>query len=200
MKKHGALPTDLLQYKEQFRRYADFKHFPVEGLRNISHFMGITPVTGVNIINNVLRITGKQIPVNAPVVRVIAKRLMVRELNMYFRRIRNYDVMYSFDNLMEFSDEEIDKLCFNRGIDIDNQDRKGKIDDLKLWLSISNQRNVPHSLLLYARIQEFTNDQFRVDDEENEDKILRRVSYKWFCFDIFLLNFRTFQTHTIWKR
>ena len=82
--------------------------------------MGITPVTGVNIINNVLRITGKSIPVNAPVVRVIAKQLMIRELNMYFRRIRNFDVMYSFDNLKDFSEDEIDQLCFNRGIDIDN--------------------------------------------------------------------------------
>ena len=53
--------------------YAEFKHFPVDGLMNISHFMGITPVTGVNILNNILKITGFQIPVNAPVIRVIAK-------------------------------------------------------------------------------------------------------------------------------
>jgi hypothetical protein len=62
---------------------------------------------------------------------------MKRELNMYFRKIRNSDVEYSFEGLDKFSEEEIDRLCFNRGILIE-QSRKEKIKDLKLWLSISN--------------------------------------------------------------
>jgi hypothetical protein len=43
-----------------------------------------------------------------------------------------------------------------------------------LWLSISNQRNVPHSLLLYTRINDFTNDLFEMDADEDEEDILRR--------------------------
>ena len=48
--------------------------------------------------------------------------------------------------------------------------------DLKLWLSISNQRNVPHSLLLYTRINDYCGDIFEVGEDEAEEKILRRVS------------------------
>lgn len=43
-----------------------------------------------------------------------------------------------------------------------------------MWLSISNQRNVPHSLLLYTRINDFTNDLFEMDADEDEEDILRR--------------------------
>ena len=41
---------------------------------------------------------------------------------------------------------------------------KEKKDDLKLWLSISNQRNVPHSLLLFIRINDFINDVFEIKE------------------------------------
>ena len=60
----------------------------------------------------------------------------------------------------EFSEEEIDKLCFMRGIEIDKQNLKRKKEDLKLWVTISNQRNIPDSILLYTRINDFTNDMF----------------------------------------
>jgi hypothetical protein len=49
--------------------------------------------------------------------------------------------------------------------------------DLKLWLSISNLRNVPHSLLLYSRIADYANeDLFEISDDEDEYEVLRRVS------------------------
>ena len=53
---------------------------------------------------------------------------------------------------------------------------KQKKEDLKLWLSISNQRNVPNSLLLYARINDFMNDIFEISDDEDDQEVLRRVS------------------------
>ena len=56
------------------------------------------------------------------------------------------------------------------------QSTKQKKDDLKLWLSISNQRNVPHSLLLYTRINDFCNDIFEISDDEDDQEVLRRVS------------------------
>ena len=45
---------------------------------------------------------------------------------------------------------------------------KAKKEDLKLWLSISNQRNVPHSLLLYTRINDFCNDIFEIKEDEDD--------------------------------
>jgi hypothetical protein len=48
--------------------------------------------------------------------------------------------------------------------------------DLKLWLSISNLRNVPHSLLLYSRIADYASeDIFEIDQDEDEYEVLRRA-------------------------
>ena len=45
---------------------------------------------------------------------------MARELNMYFRRIRKNDEGLSFEDLSKYDEEQIDKICFMRGIEIDN--------------------------------------------------------------------------------
>ena len=46
--------------------------------------------------------------------------------------------------------------------------------DLKLWLSISNLSNVPHSLLLIARVSDFNSGMFKIDEDEHEEEVLRR--------------------------
>jgi len=73
---------------------------------------------------------------------------------------------------------------------------KQKKEDLKLWLSISNQRNVPNSLLLYARINDFMNDIFEISDDEDDQEVLRRVSQTFLIFIIFSHQ----MTHTISRR
>lgn len=75
---------------------------------------------------------------DAPGARQISKIFLVRELNMYFARIRKEDENLSFDSLDNYSEEQIDAICFKRGIEIDKQTLKEKKQDLKLWLSISN--------------------------------------------------------------
>ena len=170
------LPTDLLKYREIFHRYCQGKHFKVEALQKIAYFMSLEPITGVNILNNILGIFKINIPATTPGVRVISKYLLIREINMYFNKIRKEDQLISFDTLNILSEEEIDKLCFMRGIEINKQSLKKKKEDLKLWLSISNLRNVPDSLLLYTRINDFTNDMFEISDDEDETEVLRRSS------------------------
>ncbi len=56
-------------------------------------------------------------------------------------------------------------MCFMRGIDISNLPMQKKVKDLKLWLSISNLRNVPHSLLLYSRIEDYASDMFEISED-----------------------------------
>ena len=46
--------------------------------------------------------------------------------------------------------------------------------DLKLWLSISNLSNVPHSLLLISRVSDFNSGMFKIDEDEHEEEVLRR--------------------------
>jgi hypothetical protein len=145
----------------------------------MANFMSLNPVTGFNIINNVLRIVKLEIPLNAPGIRIITKAILVRELKMYFARIRKEDESLSFVALDKYTEEEIDAICFKRGIEIDKQTLKQKKEDLKLWLSISNQRNVPNTLLLYARINDFMNDIFEISDDEDDQEVLRRVSFNF---------------------
>lgn len=48
---------------------------------------------------------------------------------------------------------------------------------MKLWIAISNLRNVPHSLLLYSRLADYASqDIFQIDDDEDEYEVLRRAS------------------------
>ena len=45
---------------------------------------------------------------------------------MYFARIRKEDESLSFDSLDNYSEEQIDAICFKRGIEIDKQTLKEK--------------------------------------------------------------------------
>ena len=51
-------------------------------------------------------------------------------------------------------------MCICRGIEIDKKTQNEKIKDLKLWLALSNLRNVPNSLLLCSRLSLFADDLF----------------------------------------
>lgn len=105
LKNPQLLPTDLLQYRSLFKRYAEFKYFSVDHLRKMAYFMSLEPVTGVNILNNILKVFKMEISPTAPGVSFISKFLIVRELNMYFKRIRKEDSEISFDMLDTFTEE-----------------------------------------------------------------------------------------------
>ena len=78
------------------------------------------------------------------------------------------------EELEELPDDQLTRICFQRGINI-NQTRTELLSDLKLWLSISNKRNVPNILLLVIRLHDFHDNRFSVAEAETEAKILRRV-------------------------
>jgi hypothetical protein len=71
----------------------------------MAYFMSLEPVTGVNILNNILKVFKMEISPTAPGVSFISKFLIVRELNMYFKRIRKEDSEISFDMLDTFTEE-----------------------------------------------------------------------------------------------
>ena len=84
--------------------------------------------------------------------------------------------MISYRKLDQFTDSEIDRICFERGIEIQEKTKQQKLKDLKLWLAISNLNNVPDTLLLFSRIVDFAEDLFKLDEDEDEFEVLRRVS------------------------
>lgn len=68
----------------------------------------------------------------------------------------------------------MDTICFERGIDID-QNKKEKLEELKLWLTISNLENVPHSLLLFSRIKDFLDENHdEIDEDETPEEVLMK--------------------------
>jgi hypothetical protein len=79
----------------------------VNTLMHIAHFMGLNPVTGLNIINNFLRIFKQKIPIDAPVIKFLTQKILTRSLNLYFNKLRKQDEMMSFEQLDKFSDEEL---------------------------------------------------------------------------------------------
>lgn len=80
--------------------------------------MSLNPVTGLNTLNNLIRVFKKNIPLDAKVIRFFTKRILTRELNLYFSKIRNEDTLISFERLDKFTDEELNSACINRGIEI----------------------------------------------------------------------------------
>jgi hypothetical protein len=101
---------------------------------------------------------------------------MTRELNLYFNRLRKEDELMSFEQVEKFNEDELNFICYRRGIEIQNKSYDQKMKDLKLWLSISNLRNVPHSLLLYSRLADYASqDIFEIDEDEDEYEVLRRA-------------------------
>lgn len=144
--------------------------------------MGVNPVTGLSIINNTLKIFKLKIPIDAPVIKIFTKMVLTRSLNIFFDKLRKEDELMSFEAVDEFSDYDLDRVCFSRGINISSEcSHEQKIKDLKLWLAISNLRNIPHSILLYSRILDFTENIFEIDEDEDEFEVLRTVS-SWIHF------------------
>lgn len=65
--------------------------FDVKGLEKIAHFMGLSPVTGLNTINNILnllRLGRFQVPIDFPVIKYMTKFFLIRELKLFMARVR----------------------------------------------------------------------------------------------------------------
>jgi hypothetical protein len=64
--------------------------------------MGLRPATGLNTINNIFglfRLNFLKIPADFPIISIMTKKFLLRELSMYFTNIRNNDVTLSFDEV-----------------------------------------------------------------------------------------------------
>ena len=116
-----ALPTDLLEYRFLFNKYCSFKQFQVKYLLQVSHFMSHEPVTGLTIINRVLKLPSsiikKFLNINIPVfqlnyeqhwlIEAYVKLMVKRDLNLLFNRLRVEDQLISAQNLNDFPPQVI---------------------------------------------------------------------------------------------
>lgn len=56
IKQEDFNPEHLLGYRRVFTRYGKFRLFRTKTLMHMASFMSISPVTGLNTINNILRL------------------------------------------------------------------------------------------------------------------------------------------------
>lgn len=101
------------------------------------------------------------------------KTFLVRELNVLFNRLRMEDQLLSAEDVSKIPDDILSRICFDRGIDLDKSHRE-QVEDLRLWLSISNLRNVPHTLLLITRVNDFAGEDILNDEDAYHDEVIRR--------------------------
>lgn len=80
--------------------------------------MSLSPVTGLNTLNNILRLFRTKIPIDAPFIKYFTRMILTRELNLYFSRLRREDMLMSFEKLDNIPEEELNSICFKRGIEI----------------------------------------------------------------------------------
>jgi hypothetical protein len=59
--------------------------------------MSLNPITGVNTLNNLLKPMKIKIPIDAPGIKYFTKMIIIRELNLYFKNLRDEDVLMSFE-------------------------------------------------------------------------------------------------------
>lgn len=168
--------TNLLQYKHLFKKYADFRHFKVSTLQQMGYFMGLDPVTGVNTINNLLSFFGLKIDISSPYVKWFTKMIMIRELRLFFRKIRREDAYLSMEKMSNFEEYKIDSILIERGIEIENKTKKHKLNDYKLWQTVSNLNNVPDTMLVYFRLNQFAEDLYRTNYYEQEYDLMRAIA------------------------
>ena len=57
------------------------------------------------------------------------------------------------------------------------------LEDLKLWLTISNQQNVANTLLLTSTVLDFHGNMFSIVEDETQEEILRRSKDSVFYYE-----------------
>jgi len=83
------------------------------------HYMAIEPLTGFNIINKFLRVLRIPVNVESELLRPFMKIILGRQLNMLFRSLQQKDSVIAFEDMKEFSEEELVTICFKRGINVE---------------------------------------------------------------------------------
>lgn len=71
-------------------------------------------------------------------------------------------------------EDHLNRICFERGIQFDDETNlKQRQNDLKLWMSVSNLRNVPDTLLIYSRIITMVEEIYDISESDDEYEIFR---------------------------
>lgn len=171
-----VLPTGYLSFRFMLTKYLNRRVLGPEELMAVIRFLGKEPLTGFNTLNKLMRaIKCSEFDPTHRYLKFVSGIVLHRQLRIMFNQLRREDVLLSAEDISELPSNILDKICFDRGIDIEQSQRE-KIEDLRLWQSISNLRNVPNTLLIITRVQDFGGEEFYTDEAAKKDDYLRQVT------------------------
>ena len=75
--------------------------------------------------------------------------------------------------LKNIEDDVLNRVCFERGIDYTNVSWQEKLNDLKVWITISNLKNVEHSLCLVSRVFDYDLKAYNENENLTQYEILK---------------------------
>jgi hypothetical protein len=183
LKKCDVMTTELLEYRELFNKYLDFSHAPPKIIMLACNIMSLQPITGLNTINNLIKLFKIQIPVDNKYVEWLTRRILFREFKLYMKKLRKDDSMLRFDEIDQMDDPFLNRMCFERAIPISILNRNQKIIELKKWHTLSNLRNVPDTLLFYCRVIKFSDIPSNIENYTDEYIMLRRCPNEIYYFE-----------------
>ena len=67
------------------------------------------------------------------------------------------------------------RFTFWKIIKIENRPIEKKLKDYKIWQAISNLGNVPDTLLIFCRVNDFAEDLYRINYFEQEIDLIKRI-------------------------
>jgi len=182
-KEKDFLTTDLLDYRKIFKVYINFQYTSTKALMAICNMMSLQPITGLNTINNILKVFRVKIPIDHPAVEWMTRRILFREFSLYMKKLRRDDSYLQFEEIEDLDEPTLNRLCFERGLPISILTRNQKLRELKKWRALSTLRNVPDSLLVYLRVMKFDNIKTHHDNFVDEYHILRRCPHEIYYFE-----------------
>lgn len=138
-------------------------------------FLGQTPCTGFNSLNNLLLFL--RLPTvnpEAPFIRHITKFFLIRQLRVACHILRKQDTKLSIEDLSKYPEQEIDQICFNRGIRTKGKSLKKKIKDIQIYLAVSNLRNATNTLLIYLNAANVVEESYNQYSNDLWERIILR--------------------------
>lgn len=90
---------ELLEFRDIFTRYFDFRLVRSKTLLNIWYFIGWQPRTGLGVLNKILSYFNINIPIDHPNLDWYSRRILHFQIRRYIDKLRKEDSILDFNNI-----------------------------------------------------------------------------------------------------
>lgn len=124
--------TDALEmyYSDLIYLYSDLKHMSYDMLYYSNIFFGLWPFLGLYMSKNFTYRFENSL-----------WKLLYKQLHEHLKRIWYEDISLDFDVIETLNEPNLNRICLDRAIEINDTPREEKIKDLKIWTFLSNEKD-----------------------------------------------------------